>query len=260
MLLPTTSVIAAEYQSFSDVSYSRFDAKHSHSNFYGVSTRYFLDKRASLGPLNEFEYINTISNVSGHYSHSDNSDRYNVAGELFLNDFVIGGGYSYTDYDSSFINDSEKHYNANLGYLISENFIVHANAGKVDGGKTNYNFSSSYNHQLNDKDYIGFTFNTDDDFDYRHLSSKYYKSLEGGQYLTLGLNYQNHRDSDNYLSGNINFYFNEKTSVFAGYDNYTFGAEYFFNNNYSLNARYQSNASSHLSDLDIYSVNFTAQF
>ncbi|PAJ75627.1 hypothetical protein CJF42_03790 [Pseudoalteromonas sp. NBT06-2] len=116
---------------------------------------------------------------------------------------------------------------------------------------------------------MGFPYNTDDDFNHQMLSSKYFRALDGGQYLVAGLSYHHHDDDydydyDNDLSGNLAFYFNDKTSISTSYndeDDYSIGAKHFFNQNYALSVGYQSNASDDTwSDYDIYSINFSAQF
>jgi len=258
-LLATTSVIAEEYQSFSSIEYSNVDSKHSHDSTR-VDTRYFFEKQQTLGPLDQYKYINTSTNVFGNYQHIGSADNYGLGGSYFINNFVIGGSYAYSDHKFG----SSDHFSARLGYLISEDLIVNAYANKTEGVDTDYSFSASYNLKLEGKDYIGFTYSSDDDFDYQTLSSKYFHALEGGQYLVAGLTYQHNDDFDNDLSGNLAFYFNDKTSISASYnddDDYSIGAKHFFNQNYALSVGYQSNASNDFwSDYDIYSVNFSAQF
>ena len=259
LLLSASSVMAQEYQSFSSIGYTNYDSKRSYDST-GVGTRYFFEKQQTLGPLDQFKYINTSTNVFGNYSHTDNSDNFTTGGSLFIDNFVIGGSYSYSDYNSG----SSDHYSARLAYLISDDLIVNVYANKSEDVDTDYSLSASYNHQLAGKDYIGFTYSSDDDFDHQTLSSKYFRALDGEQYLVAGLTYQHNDDYDNDLSGNVAFYFNDKTSISASYDdddNYHIGAKHFFNQNYALSVGYQSNASDDAwSDYDIYSVNFYAQF
>ena len=258
ILLSTSSVIAQEYQSFSSIGFTKIDNLRSY-NTTAIDTTYFFEKKQVLGPLDQLNYINTASNVFGNYSHSDNSDNVSVGGSVFIDNLVVGGAYSYADYDSG----SADNYSARLGYLFSENFIVNAYANKSEGVDTDYRFSASYNHQLTGNDYIGFTYSSDDDFDYQMLSSTYFRSLAGGQYLVAALTYQDNDDFENDLGGNLSFYFNNKTSLSASYDdddNFGIGAQHFFSQNYSLSLRYQSNSSDELNDYDIYSVNVNAQF
>jgi len=259
LLLSVSSVMAQEYQSFSSIDYTNVDSKRSYDST-GVGTSYFFEKQKALGPLDQFKYINTSSSVFGNYAHIDKSDHFKAGGNLFIDNFVVGGVYSYSDYDSG----SSDYYSARLGYLISDNFIVNAYANKAEGVDTDYHFSASYNHELSGKDYIGFTYRSDDDFDHQTLSTKYFHALDGGQYLVAGINYAHNEHFSNDLAGNLAFYFNENTSISASYDDdddYSIGAKHFFNQNYALRVGYQSNASDDAwSDHDIYSVNFTAQF
>jgi len=259
LLLSASPIMAQEYQSFSSIGYTNVDSKNSHDRT-GVSTRYFFEKQHTLGPLDQFKYINTSTNVFGNYNHAGSSDNYGIGGSYFSDNFVVGGSYSYSDHKFG----SSDHYSARLGYLISEDLIVNAYANKSEGFDTDYHFSASYNHQLEGRDYIGFTYSSDDDFDHQTLSSKYFRALDGGQYLVAGLSYQHNDDYDNDLSGNLAFYFNDKTSISTSYnddDDYSISAKHFFNQNYALSVGYQSNASNDAwSDYDIYSVNFSAQF
>jgi hypothetical protein len=269
LLLSASSVMAQEYQSFSSIGYTNVDIADMHDansdrkyspDYTNINTIYFFEKQNTLGPLDQLKYINTSSNVFGNYTHYDYVDNYNAGGDLFINNFVVGGSYSYSDQNSG----SSDNYSARLGYLISDDFIVNVYADKSDGYDANYSFSTSYNHQLAGKDYIGFTYHSDDDFDHQTLSSKYFRALEGGQYLVAGVSYQHNDDYDNDLSGNVAFYFNDKTSISASYDDddyYSLRAKHFFNQNYALGVGYSSNASNDpWSDYDIYSVNFSAQF
>ncbi|WP_170940469.1 putative porin [Pseudoalteromonas sp. NBT06-2] len=136
LLLSVSIVMAEEYQSFSSIGYTNVDSSRSY-DATSVGITYFFEKQQTLGPLDQFKYINSSTNVFGNYSHYDNSERFNGGGNLFINNFVIGGSYSYYDYDSG----SSDHYNARVGYLISEDLIVNAYANKSKGFDTDYHFS-----------------------------------------------------------------------------------------------------------------------
>lgn len=260
-LLSTTAAMAEEYQSISSVKYANFDSKFSDTDSFNVNSIYFLDKKSTLGPLDEFEYINKTSNVSGNYFNGEHLDSYKLAGELFIDNVLVGGSYQYTDFDQNHGEDDL--YNLSLGYLFSDNILIKAVATRFDSN-TRYFYSADYNHQINDSDYIGFTYSTDEDFDAQTLSTKYFTALGQGNYLTAGLSYTNNDDFDNDLSANVEYFFNSMTSVSGSYDdddNYTLSTKHFFNKNYALSAGYSSNASSNdFEDYDQYTVDFTAQF
>jgi len=257
--LVSTSALATEYQSFTSFDYLNIDTPQVNQDVYSLSSIYFLDKKSSLGPLNEFEYINKTSNVFGQFSDMDNANTYSLGGEMFINKWLVGGSYNYIDHN----NGSDDAYALTLGYLLSDNLLVKAEANK-EGSDTFYQFSAAYNHQINDSDYIGFTYSTDDKFDSQTLSSKYFVAVGANQYLSLGASYTNNDGWDNNLAAVARFYFNNYTSISASYnddDDYSISAKYFINKNYSVSAGYNSNASSNDNeDYDLYSLNFTAQF
>jgi len=285
LFLASTSVSAESYQSFSNANYSKGDYSNIDSEFWSLATSYFLDARETLGPLNEFDYINTVSNISAGYSHSSidslhsfNGSQYgsksddnalNINGEWFTGKFLIGGGYSYFDNDYQSRNFSrDEHFNyyrGILGYLVTDDLLIKAKVRKREGGSAFYRFDVDYNLQLNKSDYIGFGYQTDEDFDFHTLSSKYFMQLSSESYLTVGGhytydNYDSNRSNDSW-SINSSYYFNQYSSISAGYakdDNYSIGANHFFNKNYALAISYSTNTSD--DDSDAYGINFTAQF
>ncbi|MBL4910477.1 MAG: putative porin [Alteromonadaceae bacterium] len=262
LVLTTYSATATDYQSFISIGYSKFDNALSSSDSYGFSSTYFFDKRSTLGPLNEFEYINPISNVFAGYASGDWNDSYRLGGELFINNFLIAGSYHRIDADNK--KASVDNYDMSLGYLITDDFLVKVTANKVEDVNVFYQFNAAYNWQLNANDYIGFTYNTDENFDFHTFSSKYFVALAQEQYLTTSISYIFTNNGDDFWSVGANFYFNKNSSIFANYaenDIYSFGAEYYFNKNYALSVRYSSNSTDKkITDFDVYSLDFIAQF
>ncbi|WDD98011.1 putative porin [Thalassomonas actiniarum] len=255
-LLASTGVHAEDYQSFSSVSYSDLDTKYNDSDAFSLDTRYYFDKKSTLGPLDEFEYINKTSNVFGSFVDTDFNKTFTLGGEAFIDKLLVGATYHYSDFDHGGSDDT---YSLSLGYLISDDFLV-----KVvkDDNNDEYLFSASYNHQINDSDYIGFTYSTDDDTDVQTLSSKYFTDLGQGRYLTAEVSFSDIDDADNDLAGRVEYFFNSHTSMAASYnddDDYSVGAKHYFNKNYALGASYQSNTDSDI-DYDLYTIDFTAQF
>jgi len=259
LLLASTTAMAANYQTLGSINYLKLNNDVVHSDTYGASLRYFLNKKTSLGPLDEFEYINKTSNIYGGFGDGNNANAYQVGGELFVNKWLVGGSYNYLDKD----NGNDDAYSLKLGYLISDNLLVKAQA-MHNNGDTLYNFSAAYNVQLNNQDYIGFTYNTDDKFNAQTISSKYFAALGNNNFLTAGLSYTKNDNSGDDLMASVGYYFTPNTSVSASYndnDDYTIGAKHYFNKNYALGVGYSSNASANdIEDYDLYSVNFTAQF
>ena len=99
----SAKISAEEYQSFTNASYSKNDYSSADTTSFGINTSYFFDAKSTLGPLNQFKYINTISNISARYNHLEseissldwndlshyskgNNDAINVSGEWFSGD------------------------------------------------------------------------------------------------------------------------------------------------------------------------------
>lgn len=289
------------FQSFSFVNYQTQDVRNGDSDRFGLNSRYYFDARKTLGPLNEFDYINTISNLGVSYSyqksqysgtrvHADGTitDWHNeqknhnvgVGGEWFVGSFLLGGGVSYTyntfehNYQAMLSNgstvaedtgykgdDKDTNFNVALGYLITENFLVKAS---FNDARDLVTYSASYNLDLNDSDYIGFSYYTNEDFDVHTLTTKYFASISTSSYIVLGASYT-YDDSgaggdDDFWSINSSYYFNKYSSVSASYgedDDYSVGVNHYFSNNFALGAFYSDEKDS---DNESWGVNFTAQF
>jgi len=315
-LLLSNTVLAESYQSFSSISYSHksFSNNSPEYNYYfnddsndiSLSSQYYFEERLALGPLNEFDYINTISNVSvsvgnnqsetfssykpqGYSSREsswdDNDNTVSIGGQWITNDFIFGGSYSYRKssgegyFNSSGVTDNYNHnysyddssnyFSLSLGYLFSDNFVIQANILDDDDGSSGLvTFNASYNWQLADTDYIGFSYNVNDDFDFHQLSTSYFFGFAEQSYLVLGAEYYyynpEHFSSFNSWGINASYYYNDSTSLSASYDEeerYSVSTNYFFNKNYSLSAGYNSVADNRLLDkLEGYFVSFSAQF
>ncbi len=289
-LLACNNALAQSYQSFSSISYFKTDAGSYKSDDINLNSTYFFDPRLALGPLNEFDYINKINNLSANYHHDSSesfyefngnsndyeskSNSFAVSGEVIVGQFLIAGGYSHIKSDSKaviFSDDSSNSYNMSLGYLITDDFLLKANVNKFDDSDEFYSFDARYNLQLNKTDYVGFNYDTDEDFDFHTLSTKYFTKLSSDNYLVLSgsYTYDSRDNEEGYIFSDLShwhigssYYFNQHTSVFASYgkhDYYSVGANHFFTNNFSLRAQYNSAATSK-NDFDGYSVSFVAQF
>jgi hypothetical protein len=257
VILSTSMVASAnEYQWFSELSYSNIDAGGGSVDALSIEGQYFFDKKKALGPYNEFEYINKVSNIDASYTNVGLGD-YHVAeasGELFVDSFLFGIGLSDNDYVD---NPSE----LSIGYLFSDDFLVRVDA--IDQGEedTLYNISASYNHEINATDYIGFTLQTADNTDVVSLSSKYFTHLGDDNYLSAEFSYVD-TDLDNYWSLGGSYYFTKATSVFASLDDndlYEVGARHYFDQNVALYGSFSSQDENGL-DIETYTIGLTAQF
>jgi hypothetical protein len=252
-LLLTASTVASanEYQTFTNLNYSNIETPIADYDGYSLGVRYFFDAKSTLGPLAEFDYINTTSSLFGGYADFEGNDEFTFGGEYFAGNFMIGTAFnSEADDDPSSLT---------LGYLINKNFIVKLNSSRPFGDDSTYSYHAQYNHQLDGNDYLGFSFTTDDDFDYQSYSATYFTKLAGQGYLKANVSYRDGLNNS-HLSTSTSYYFNDMTSVSLMLDedsNYGFGVNHFFNETYSIGGNYSSADDD---DIDIFRVNFSARF
>ena len=252
-LAASAAVSAEEYQLFTGLTADHARANGDSETNWNLDATYFFDKKVTLGPLDQFEYINKVSNVSAGYSRIFDTNIWGVAGEYFAeNGLVITAAHGRAS--GNYVNQ------IGLGFLVSDNVIIRANAIKPEDTSTTYLFSASYNHQLQGNDYVGFTAYTDDEFDSYGISSKYFASLNEGRYIAVGIALADNDGSSSWAT-EADYYFNQTTSVGLTYDkadSYSLNAKHFFNTNWALEARFASNADD--STLKTYSLGVTGQF
>lgn len=256
-LSASSSVFANEYQTFAELNYLSLDVEgngeNENGNGYSLSFNHFFDKKQSLGPLSEFDYINRESHAFAAYYDFEDDSAFAIGGNYFAGRFLIGATYEDNDdYDSK---------SFSLGYLISRDFLVKVTATDPDFSDTSYNLSAQYNHQLDGNDYLGFTYSTDEEFDYQSISGTYFTRLEGERYLKLEAAYYDSDFDDTWEIG-ASYYLNNMTSVSLGTSeesDYTLGARHFFNNNFSIQADYFTTEEFGV-EVDLWQIGVTAQF
>jgi len=260
--------MADQYQSISEGQYSQVDTDSAEVDQYTIGSTYFFAPRNTLGPLDQFEYINKASNLFGAYSRAEvdyknyywfdepsgTTDTSVVGGEYFAsNNVVIGAA----------IQDAGETevYHASVGYLFSPNFLLTLESATPQNEDTGFSIDARYNHQLNGTDYIGFDFSVDDNLDTRTLSSKYFKDLGGETYLVARASYVSDDDrNDDFWSIGGDYYFSKMTSIGFDYDEserYTFGLSHFFTRNIAAKLAYSSTNDDY--DLDQYQIGVTVQ-
>ncbi len=225
-------------------------------NLIQLSAKHYFDQKRTYGPLSQLEYINTTTNVSGSWFDADNDEQgYRLGAEVFYQNVLFGLKHTDVEYDG--FEQDEQVYS--LGYAFSKNFLVRADWYDTEGDDFTV-VSAQYTHRLSGKDYLGFTFAVDDEFDYGAVSAKYFKTLDAGNYLVLEANYEDTDESDSDYGVGAEYFFNERTSTFAKLANdgfYEIGGRHYFNNTFSVSASYAE-----MDDLDdsIYRVGVSAQF
>ena len=252
-LVASAAVSAEEYQTFVGLNADHYRASGDSETTWHLNGTYFFDKKITLGPLDQFEYINKVTNVSASFSRAFDTNTTRIGGEYFAeNGLVVSAAHTRSSGD--YVNE------VGLGYLVSNNFIVRVNAVKPEDESTDFMFSASYNHQLQGNDYVGFTAYADDEFDYFGISSKYFASLGEGRFIAAGIALDDNDGSSDW-SAEADYYFSKMTSVGLSYDkgdNYSLNAKHFFNTNWALEARFASNADT--SARKVYSLGVTGQF
>lgn len=258
LLLASSTVTAQEYQLFSELNYTRAEVGKLDNDILGIGATYYFDKRAVLGPLAELSYINDKSNVFGSYIDAEGDvNELNVGGELFYNNFLFGAQYSRAEV-GSLDNDTTK---VTLGYLINPNFLVKADYTDLEQGGY-ASFGAQYTHQLGGADYIGFSVNTDDEFDIWEASTKYFAGLGQDRFIAAELAVSDD-DGDTDWGISADYYFTTMTSVGLSYadedkdDVWGINAKHYFNTNWAVSAAY---ASADDNDADIYSISLIGQF
>nr|WP_010130306.1 putative porin [Microbulbifer agarilyticus] len=256
LMLASAVASAEQYNSFTDVDYTSADFGAFDVDTLSFQSQYYFGALETLGPRKEFNYILPVSNIYGGFAYSDadgsSSDALTIGGEYFTGQWKVFGELQDDDFSTD--------YSVGAGFLFTPNLLAEVEAVKPEDEDTVLLFRGQYNHQLNGNDYIGFTAEVDDDFDYRSVSSKYFTALSGGQYLTAGLSLTDTDNSDVFWGGDIEFYFNENTSIGAGYaedESYYFDATHFFNRNVAAKVAYGSNRD--FDDLDVFSLGVTVQ-
>lgn len=236
------SALAEDYQWFNSVDYLSTDD----DDAYALSSTYYWTPQKNNGPLAEFDYIQPYSQLSTAYFNSDISDTYSIQGEFFINNLLIGAGYSRTDIDNDiFISDDTFTVDSlKLGYLLTKDLLVNVTVVDPEHGEKINIYSARYNHQLSSTDYVGFNINYEDVEDTLNLASKYFTDLGNDNYLSFNINYAKQQEYDDVLNVGASYYFSRETSVSVGFDtedNYQLGFEHFFNKNIALTAGYFEN-------------------
>lgn len=257
-LLFSTTTVAQDYQLFSELGYQRLDADHADADIFSASAKYYFDKKKTLGPLAEFDYINTKSNASAYYTdYEGGMHEFKLGGEAFYNNILIGASVKRSDDGSTSYNTTS----ASLGYLIQPNLLVKAEYFDARHGG-NAVFSARYTHSLGATDYIGFNVSVDDDFDYFSGSSKYFSALGQDRYVAAEFNISDNDGSTSWGLGG-DYYFNKTTSVGLGYqdldhdDSFAVRARHYFTQNWAVSASYSSLDEN---DVNIYQISLIGQF
>ncbi|WMN61879.1 putative porin (plasmid) [Pseudoalteromonas xiamenensis] len=217
------------------------DFEHISNNAYALSSQYYFAPQESSGTLDDWGYIDTDSNVSFDYAHFGSSNPFAVSGEYFMDKFFAVGGLAHNNGKTTGL--------AGVGYLFADNLktSVMYNEDTDDTYLT-----AQYQHDLNSTDYLGFTANTDVEFDSRSVSARYFALVNNADHVTVNLSYSDNKYND-YWSGGVKYYFGQQYSLGLGAidSKLLVEADYFFSNEYYVTFNYLDN---------VYQLALTAQF
>ena len=248
----TNCSIATEQQVgkqwFNSIDYTYLEHDDYNSDGYQLVSHYYFEEQQSSGVLDDYGYLDTDSNIRVNYFNTDSTDYLGMFGEgYYKNWFVTGEIYDVDDTDN---------YTVGVGYLFADALKVSVNKNEREYGDDYWRLKAQYNHQINEKDYLGFTAETDDELDYWNISARYFNHLSGSQYITVDVG---HQDSvyDSASNAMLSYYFGNHYAIGAGIDDseLVLQGKYFFNDQYYVTANYTERGSG-----ELYNIRFVAQF
>ncbi|MBU2112912.1 MAG: putative porin, partial [Gammaproteobacteria bacterium] len=77
-LVASAAVSAEEYQTFVGLNADHYRANGNSETAWHFNGTYFFDKKVTLGPLDQFEYINKVTNVSASFSRAFDENTWNI--------------------------------------------------------------------------------------------------------------------------------------------------------------------------------------
>lgn len=229
LVLITLPAVAEDYQLFTGASANYQNVGGYSEDGYRADAQYFFDRKTALGPLDQFEYINTVSNITASTVHFGDRQSASVSGAHFAGKVAVSGGVyaSEGDYSASIVS---------AGYLFSDDLIVRAHATHVKDKDTSYALSTSYNMPLNASDYLGATLSVGDAFDSPGVNVKYFNAFANGRYLAFKASYHNNWRAE------ASYYISDFTGFSLGLDRgevISAGMRHFFTRSFAVGIRGQ---------------------
>lgn len=251
---------AESYQLLSGIGITDSEQDGTDSTFKAGGTYYFTGQN-TVGPLDQFGYIDDTSNIRANASSTGSDDIFSVGGSYYFDRFAVGVDhtddrgvdfYSTRLHGDFFFTNKLK---ASIGYSIPEE------------GDEVVDVNLQYDHTINEKDYIGFTLSYVDieNAAATGLSTKYLNAFDNGQFLVLEASVVD-IDADNVdtaFNASAKWYLNKTTGLVLGADNDDYmyvGASHFFNSNFAVDATFGQDDDSLGESYNIYNVKAVLQF
>lgn len=230
-LSAVSSLASAEnYQFLGGLGYEDTDLDAVDLSKITAHGKYYFSGQETVGPLDQFSYIDDTTNIRANVESTDNADEFTIGGSYYFNRFAVG--LDYTDFEES--------YNTRLhgDFFFMDNLKASLGYSMPEEGDDVVDLSLEYDHAINEQDYIGFTVKyTDTDEATVKLSTKYLNAFDNGQFLVLEANIVDADDTA--FDASAKWYLNKNTGfVFGANDDdlVYIGATHFFNTNFALDA------------------------
>jgi len=235
-------------QWFNSIEYVYLNDGYFDFNAYQIVSHYYFEKQQSSGVLDDYGYLDTDSNIKLDYTNSNYNNQLGISGEGFYNKWFATGKL----YDTG----NTDNYTVGIGYLFANALKVSLLKEEREFGDDYFRIRAQYNHQINDKDYLGLSIETYDELDAWSATARYFNHLSDDRYLVFDFGHQDN-DSYNSSSAMVSYYFNRKYALGMGIDDsdLSLQAKYFINNQYYLIANFTREDPG-----ELYSLKFVAQF
>lgn len=249
MLMASTQVLASEgpVRTFSFAGIYDLGGE----NVSSIGFTHFFADQTHGGTYDEFGYLNTDSSISVAFVNSDFIDVFEISGEKFIGNLLLGGGYAKAETNFGESDGTS----LKVGYLFNDNLILSAVHVDGDGLDGETEFAAEYNHELSDSDYFAVTATVDSEFDVFSISPTYFKKMSDLTYIRLGLDYLNTPGEDE-IFAHADYYFSPTTSVggSAGDGQYSIRGKHYLTFNVAVEAGYED------ADEGVFYLNLYGQF
>jgi len=214
-----------------------------------IESSYYFEGKTTIGPLEQFKFVEPSSYVSVSYSRIQKEFK-NLSWELInyygskfwenrdYNESSIDGRYYYGKYyagagliQNSF--DDKAYTSAELGLLLLDNLEVGANG--IESVEDEYEFSAliRYEHKIGETSFIGAVAQISEVLGKSFLALKYFQGIHRHFYLSNEIFL-----TEKSWELKSSFYLNKKLSLSLGYNNgdelSMIGARYYLTKNFSL--------------------------